>query len=77
MLGERTPETIYLPPTCLAYDCHEEVTAIIYNRLADQFRSPHEPVAVEYSCDRHVRLIQRYCHADSEDVTYLPNHMPF
>jgi hypothetical protein len=57
--------------------CNEEVTAIIYNRLADQYRSTHEPVAVVFSCDRHVRLIKRYCHSDAEDVTYLPSHCPF
>ncbi len=77
MSGERTPDTIYQPASCLAYDCHEEVSAIIYNRLAGQFRSVLEPLAVVRSCDQHIRVIMQYCHADEGDVTYLPNHCPF
>jgi hypothetical protein len=71
MIGTRTPETMYLPPTCLSYDCHEPVSVVIYNRLADQFRSPHEPVAVVYACDKHRRAAAQWCHASDDDITYI------
>lgn len=62
--------------SCFAHNCHNQVTATVYNRRGDQFRTPHEPIAQLFSCDQHLIFIKHYCHASESDVTDLRDRIP-
>jgi hypothetical protein len=70
-------EEIASLPRCLAPNCVDPLTAVIYNRIADRFRHPDELIALTYACDKHVRMMARACLAEADDIEYLPNHIPF